>query len=265
MENKRYTYKDLLNIIATLRGENGCAWDRAQTHESLVSNILEESYELVEAIQNKDMANLKEELGDVLLQVVLHGQIASEAEEFSMDDVVDGIAKKLIYRHPHVFKEGHQTNSTEEILKNWEVLKKKEKNQKSQTEAMNQVAKALPALMRAYKVQKKAAEVGFTWSEYEPIIDKVFEEIEELKVEIKKGQLGKVNEELGDVLFSIVNLSYFLEINPEFALTNSTEKFINRFRYIENSAFAKGKQLSQMTLEEMDQLWNECKKVETDI
>lgn len=263
--DKKYTYNDLLDIIATLRGENGCAWDRAQTHETLVPNILEESYELVEAIQNKDMTNLKEELGDVLLQVVLHGQIASEAEVFSMDDVVDGIAKKLIYRHPHVFKEGHETNSTEEILKNWEALKKKEKNQKSQTEAMSQVAKALPALMRAYKVQKKAAEVGFTWSEYEPIIDKVLEEIEELKAEIKKGQLGKVNEELGDVLFSIVNLSYFLEINPEFALTNSTEKFINRFRYIENSAFAKGKQLSQMTLEEMDQLWNECKKVESDI
>ena len=220
---KKYTYNDLLDIIATLRGENGCAWDRAQTHETLVPNILEESYELVEAIQNKDMANLKEELGDVLLQVVLRGQIASEAEVFSMDDVVDGIAKKLIYRHPHVFKEGHETNSTEEILKNWEALKKKEKNQKSQTEAMSQVAKALPALMRAYKVQKKAAEVGFTWSEYEPIIDKVLEEIEELKAEIKKGQLGKVNEELGYVLFSIVNLSYFLEINPEFALTNSTE------------------------------------------
>ena len=265
MEAQKYTYEDLLNIIARLRGENGCAWDKEQTHESLVPNIIEESYELVEAIQNKDMPNLKEELGDVLMQVVMQGQIASEANEFSMEDVVDGIAKKLVYRHPHVFKEGHQTNSTEEILKNWEILKKQEKNQKSQTEAMDQVARALPALMRAYKVQKKAAEVGFTWSEYEPIIDKILEEIEELKVEIKKGQLGKVNEELGDVLFSIVNLSYFLEINPEFALTNSTEKFINRFRYIENSAFAKGKQLSQMTLEEMDQLWNECKKVETDI
>ncbi|MEG0153034.1 MAG: MazG family protein, partial [Cellulosilyticaceae bacterium] len=148
---------------------------------------------------------------------------------------------------------------------NWEILKKKEKQQKTETQAMDEVARALPALMRAYKVQKKAAKVGFTWDTYEPIINKIFEEIDELKVEIKKGQLDKINEEMGDVLFSVVNLSYFLEINPEFALTNTTEKFINRFRYIENSAFAKGKQLSQMALEEMDQLWNECKKVESNI
>lgn len=265
MEKKKYTYQDLKDIIELLRSENGCAWDREQTHESLVPSLIEETYELVEAIQNKDTANLKEELGDVLMQVMMQSQIANEASEFTMEDVIDGIASKLVYRHPHVFKQGEETNNTEEILENWEKLKKKEKKQETQTESMDQVARALPALMRAYKVQKKAAEVGFTWDSYEPILDKVFEEIEELKIEIKQRRLDKMNEELGDVLFSMVNLSYFLEINPEFALTNSTEKFINRFRYIENSAFAKGKQLSQMTLEEMDQLWNECKKVESNI
>lgn len=265
MENKRYTYQDLINIIATLRGEDGCAWDKKQTHKSLKASLLEESYELVDAIDNEDISNMKEELGDVLLQVLMHAQIASEEGSFTMEDIVDGIASKLVYRHPHVFGNSDKTSNVSEILESWEMLKKKEKNQQTHTESMMQDTKALPALTRAYKVQKKAAEVGFMWDSYEPIIDKVLEELEELKIEIKANDLNKMNAELGDVLFSIVNLSYFLEINPEFALTNTTEKFINRFRYIENSAFAKEIQLSQMTLEEMDQLWQECKKVESNI
>ncbi|MEG0711244.1 MAG: nucleoside triphosphate pyrophosphohydrolase [Niameybacter sp.] len=180
MGNEKYTYQDLIGIIETLRGENGCAWDKEQTHETLTPCIIEEAYELVEAVQNKDMVNLKEELGDVLLQVLMHAQIASENNAFTMEDVVDGIATKLVYRHPHVFNADEQTISTEKILENWEILKKKEKQQKTETQAMDEVARALPALMRAYKVQKKAAKVGFTWDTYEPIINKIFEEIDEL-------------------------------------------------------------------------------------
>ncbi|MFQ9696034.1 MAG: nucleoside triphosphate pyrophosphohydrolase [Zhenhengia sp.] len=265
MKDKKYTYQELLEIIAKLRSEEGCAWDREQTHESLKESLLEESYELIDAINNKDMVNMKEELGDVLLQVLMHAQIASEQGTFTMEDVVDGIASKLVYRHPHVFGNEEKITDTSKILQTWEILKKKEKNEQSQTESMMRIAKTLPALIRAYKVQKKAASVGFMWDSYEPIIDKVLEELEELKIEIKSGNKQKMNAELGDVLFSVVNLSYFLEINPEFALTNTTEKFINRFRYIENSAFAKEKQLTQMTLEEMDQLWQESKKVESNI
>lgn len=265
MKDKKYTYQELLEIIAKLRSEEGCAWDREQTHESLKESLLEESYELIDAINNKDMVNMKEELGDVLLQVLMHAQIASEQGTFTMEDVVDGIASKLVYRHPHVFGNEEKTSDTSKILQTWEILKKKEKNEQSQTESMMRIANTLPALTRAYKVQKKAASVGFMWDSYEPIIDKVLEELEELKIEIKSGNKQKMNAELGDVLFSVVNLSYFLEINPEFALTNTTEKFINRFRYIENSAFAKEKQLTQMTLEEMDQLWQESKKVESHI
>ena len=265
MKDEKYTYEALLEIIKKLRSEEGCAWDREQTHESLKAFLLEESCELIEAIDNKDTENMKEELGDVLLQVLMHAQIASEQELFRIEDVIDGLASKLVYRHPHVFGEGEKTEDASKILENWEKLKKKEKNEQSYTQSMMRVTKALPALTRAYKIQEKAASIGFTWESYEPIIDKVLEELEELKIEIKSGNKEKMNAELGDVLFSVVNLSHFLEINPEFALTNTTEKFINRFRYIENSAFAKEKQLTQMTLEEMDQLWQESKKVESGI
>lgn len=262
MKQTKYTYEDLLKIIEQLRGENGCAWDKEQTHESLTPHLLEESYELVDAIKNKDVGNMKEELGDVLLQVLMHAQIAKEEQTFTMEDVVDSIANKLVYRHPHVFgdekTEGYSAN---QVTQRWEELKTKEKNQQSVTEEMLQIAKALPSLTRAYKVQKKAAKVGFMWDDYEPVIDKILEELEEVKIEIKSRDLVKLEEEIGDMLFSIVGLTYFFEINPDFALTKSTEKFINRFRYIENAAFADKKQLSQMTLHEMDQLWDECKKV----
>ncbi|MGL4799450.1 MAG: nucleoside triphosphate pyrophosphohydrolase [Cellulosilyticaceae bacterium] len=261
---KQYNYEDLVHIIETLRSENGCAWDREQTHKSMVPYLVEESYEVIEAINQGDKPNLKEELGDLLLQVLMHAQIAKENDDFTLDDVVHGIAEKLVYRHPHVFGE-EALDTSEEVLKRWEELKAKEKNQQTVTESMEHVAKALPALMRAYKIQKKAAQVGFMWDAYEPIVDKVLEELEEVKNEVKSGDKDKLNKEIGDLLFSVVNLSYFFEINPEFALTNTTEKFINRFRYIENSAFAENKQLSQMTLEEMDSLWNKCKKVESNI
>ncbi|MHC1749009.1 MAG: nucleoside triphosphate pyrophosphohydrolase [Cellulosilyticaceae bacterium] len=258
MKENQYTYEELVQIIATLRGENGCSWDKEQTHESLKEHILEESYELVEAINNTDIINMKEELGDVLLQVLMHTQIAKELGEFTLEDVVDGIASKLVYRHPHIFNE-HQDIDSEKVILQWDELKAKEKKHTSQTESMLSVAKALPALTRTNKVVGKAKKIGFFWDAPEPIIDKVKEELEEVENELKNQDLEALEEEIGDLLLSIVNLSNFLEINPEFALTKSLEKFINRFRYIENSAFAMRKQLSEMTLQEMDSLWNKCK------
>ncbi|MGL6174242.1 MAG: nucleoside triphosphate pyrophosphohydrolase [Cellulosilyticaceae bacterium] len=255
-----YNYQELIEIIKTLTGENGCEWDKKQTHESLMPHLLEESYELIDAIKNQDVINMQEELGDILLQVLMHAQIAGEAGNFTIEDVINGLASKLVYRHPHVFNE-NQKIAVEEVEKNWEELKRKEKKQNTQTEAMEAVAKSLPALVRAQKIVKKADEVGFNWNSYEPVIEKIKEELTELIEEVKKQDCNKIEEEMGDLLFSVVNLAYILQINPEFALTNGVEKFINRFRYIENSAFQAGKQLSQMTLEEMDRFWEECKNV----
>ena len=259
-----YTYQDLVDIIATLRSENGCAWDRKQTHESLTSNILEESYELVDAIKNNDQVNIKEELGDIMLQVLMHAQIAKENNEFTLDEVIDGIASKLVYRHPHVFKQDGEDITAEQVEANWEVLKKAEKAHTTQTQSMESIAKSLPALTRAQKITKKAAEVGFIWESYEPVVEKVKEELQEVVEEVEKQDFAKIEAEMGDLLFSVVNLAYILQINPEFALTNCMEKFINRFRYIENQAFATGKQLSEMTLQEMDMIWEQCKTVMSD-
>lgn len=258
--DKKYNYQDLLNIMEKLRGKDGCTWDQEQTHESLIPNFLEETYEVIDAIENKDINGIQEELGDVLLQIIFHSQIAKEANQFTMDDVINGIATKLVYRHPHVFGK-EKADTSEEVRYNWEQLKKKEKNISTQTQVLQGVPQVLPALMRAYKVQKKAADVGFDWEDYQPIKDKIYEEIEELEKEINSNDQDRLEEELGDILFSVVNLGRFLKINPEFALTKSVKKFINRFRYIEQTAFEQGLQLEEMTLEEMDKLWEDAKQM----
>ncbi|NCC16807.1 MAG: nucleoside triphosphate pyrophosphohydrolase [Clostridia bacterium] len=257
MLEKRDTLEDLMGIIKRLRGEGGCPWDRVQTHESLREAMLEEAYEAVDAIEQRDMENLKEELGDVLLQVVFHAALAEEAGKFSMEDVIEGICNKMVYRHPHVFSDT-KADTAEEVLINWEQLKKQEKQITTQSEAMKQIPMALPALTRARKVQKKAASVGFDFYETSGAMAKVKEEVEELQEAIEQG-LGTEEEEYGDILFAMVNISRFLKINPEFALTKATKKFINRFEYVENSAISGGKTLSEMTLEEMDLLWDEAK------
>ncbi|MDF2613241.1 MAG: mazG [Clostridia bacterium] len=262
MENKEYTYEDLLGIIDKLRGENGCPWDRVQTHTSLLPHLLEESYELVDAINNEDIANLKEELGDVLLQVLLHAQIEKEKGTFSMKEIVDSLAEKLVYRHPHVFKETNGVDTPEKVVSSWEELKKHEKKETTVIESIERIAKALPALIRAQKIQKKAAKAGFFWDDYLDIINKIEEELEETRIAVENGNKTHIEEELGDLLFSVVNLSTFFNLNPEFALTKSLEKFINRFRYIENSAFAQGKQLFHLSLDEMNKLWEEYKIIE---
>lgn len=259
MEEKKYTLDDLVQVIRILRGENGCPWDRVQTHASIRQDMLEEAYEAADAIDKGDMENLCEELGDVLMQVVFHAEIEAEKGGFTIEDVIRGICEKMVYRHPHVFGNGEvQADTAEQVLVNWEELKKKEKHTETQTEVMKNVPDALPALIRARKVQKKAADVGFDFPDALGAIQKVYEEIQELEESVKL-ENGTEEDEFGDILFALVNISRFLKINPEFALTKAIKKFINRFEYIEKSALLQGKNLSGMTLEEMDLLWDEAK------
>ena len=256
-EKQRYTLDDLIEIVRILRAPGGCPWDGEQTHQSIRRNLLEEAYEAAEAIDQDDSEGMKEELGDVLLQVVFHASIEADAGRFDLNDVADGVCRKLIYRHPHVF--GDVTvDSTGEVLKNWEELKKKEKHQSSQADAVDSVARSLPALWRAEKVQKKAAKVGFDWPDVSGALEKVFEEAEELR-RAAAGQ-GDTAEEFGDLLFAAVNVGRFLKLDPEVSLTAATDKFARRFRRVEEAAGAQGKKLEDMTLAEMDALWDEAKK-----
>ncbi|MBE6023946.1 MAG: nucleoside triphosphate pyrophosphohydrolase [Cellulosilyticum sp.] len=234
---KVYTYEELVEIIEILRGDNGCPWDREQTHKSLISCLLEESYELVEALENEDTKLMEEELGDVLLQVLMHAQIAKEAGAFGMEEVVNGIATKLVHRHPHVFKEGQTLETADQVSKSWEEIKKKEKKEETVVEAMDRVAKTLPALMRTQKVQKKVVksrqlEIGDIEQ-----IDELIDDLKRLKTQCLQAKNEDIECEIGKILFSVVKLSTFFDINAEFALTKSLEKFINRFRYIENTRF----------------------------
>lgn len=256
---KRYTLEDLVQIIKTLRGENGCPWDKVQTHESLRQDMLEEAYEAVDAIDRSDKENLCEELGDVLLQVVFHAELAAEANAFTLEDVLRGVCEKMIYRHPHVFGTGEvKADTPEQVLVNWEKLKKQEKKASTQAELMKAIPTALPATLRARKVQKKAAEVGFDFPVTADAFQKVQEEVAELEEAIRLKD-GTEEEEFGDILFALVNISRFLKINPEFALTKATKKFINRFEYVESTALSEGEHLSELSLDEMNRLWDEAK------
>lgn len=261
---KKYTLDDLVEVIKALRAENGCPWDKVQTHETLKQDMLEEACEAIDAIEKSDYENLCEELGDVLMQVVFHARIEEEKGDdaaFTLEDVIRGICEKMIYRHPHVFGSGDvKADTPEEVLVNWEKLKQKEKKTETQTEVMQKIPSSLPALMRAAKVQKKAADVGFDWHDISGALPKVYEEVKELEESIL-AQDGHEEEEFGDILFALVNIARFLKINPEFALTNATKKFINRFEYVEKSALLQGRHLTEMTLEEMDLLWDEGKKI----
>ena len=251
-------FTDLLAIMDTLRDENGCPWDREQTHKSLERYLVEESYEVIEAIDEEDFGLLSEELGDVLFQVVFHARIGKENEAFNMNDVINTICHKMINRHPHVFAK-EVADTSEAVLVNWDKIKREEQGLKSHTDELKHVAKSLPSLIRAEKVQKKAAKVGFDWVSVEGALDKVLEEYHEIKEACKESGKEKTSEEVGDLLFAAVNVARFLDIDPEYALHYTIEKFINRFKYIEDHAVAKGLSLEEMTLEEMDRLWNEAK------
>ena len=249
-----YSMADLVEIVRILRAPGGCPWDAEQTHESLRRNFLEEAYEAVEAIDENSPAHLREELGDVLLQVVLHAQIEAETGSFDLDGVADGICKKLIFRHPHVF--GDVTvDGTAQVLSNWEDLKREEKGQETHTAALSAVARSLPALWRAEKVQKKAKKAGLDWPDLSGALDKLSEELEELKTAVAQG--SNVAEELGDLLFSAVNTARFVKVDPEETLTAATDKFIARFAQVE--ALAQGP-LEDMTPQELDKLWERAKR-----
>lgn len=253
---ERYKIGDLLRIMELLRTPEGCPWDRAQTHRSIRSNMLEEAYEAADAIDRMDLANLKEELGDVLLQVVFHARIAQEAGEFTFDDVVDGICQKLVYRHPHVFGTA-DARDPEGALAAWDAQKRAEKGQRTAADALDGVARALPALTRAAKLQSKATKAGFDWKDPAPALDKLSEELEELRSAVREG--SNVEEELGDLLFAAVKVGRFAGLDGETALQKACEKFIRRFRRVEE--LAQGP-LNGLDVPELEALWRQVKEEE---
>ncbi len=259
-EKQKYSFDDLVEIVKVLRSPNGCPWDREQTHKSIRSNFIEETYEAVEAIDTEDTELLKEELGDVLLQVALHAEMESEKDIFTIDDVCDGICKKLIIRHPHVFSNVN-ADTTEQVLKNWDAIKMQTKSQKSQTQAMQSVSKALPSLMRSSKIQQKAAKVGFDWENVDGALEKLFEECNELKKAIENNDKDNQREEIGDVLFSVVNVARFLDIDSEHALYDACDKFTDRFSKVESLANERGIDMKTAPLSQLDSLWDEVKNI----
>ncbi|MEH7335656.1 nucleoside triphosphate pyrophosphohydrolase [Neobacillus drentensis] len=252
-------FSKLREIIAELRGPDGCPWDKEQTHDSLKKYLIEETYEVIEAIDNEDIDHLVEELGDVLLQVMLHAQIGEDDGYFSIDDVIEGLSAKMVRRHPHVFGNVIAENA-EQVLQNWEDIKKKEKGD-VQSSLLEGVSKSLPNLLQAYELQKKAAKVGFDWQEISPALEKVKEELEEFVNELDGTEEGlkRAKKEFGDLLFAFVNVARFLKIHPEEALFETNEKFKRRFHYVEEMVEKSGRTFEDHTLEELDQYWDEAK------
>lgn len=257
-QKENYDIYDLIKIMEYLRSEDGCPWDREQSHESIRSNVIEEAYEVADAIDSGSQEMLVEELGDLLLQVVFHARMDEEAGGFNFDDVCDGICKKLVYRHPHVFGDVN-ADTSDEVLKNWDALKKTEKKQESFTDTLNSVPKAFPALMRSQKVQKRAARAGFDFDNKSDVYDKVAEEMVELSDADALADNKKVFEEYGDLLFSVVNLARFLNIDAEEALAASTDKFIARFEKVEKLANERNIDMPNTPITELDKLWDEVK------
>ncbi len=257
-QKNSYTVQDLVEIMRLLRAPGGCPWDAEQTHESIKKNLIEETYEVIEAINKNDKALLCEELGDLLMQVVFHAQMETEIGEFDFNAVCDGVCKKLVERHPHVFGEV-SVSGVDDVLTNWDDIKRKSKGQKTTTQSMLSVPRELPALMRATKLQKKAADVGFDWSDVSGALDKLEEEIGELRAAIDNNDKANMAEELGDVLFSAVNVSRFIKSDAEEALTAASDKFLARFTTVEALANERGIDMTASTLEELDKLWDEAK------
>ena len=246
----------LLEVLRKLRSPDGCLWDQKQTSKSLIPYLLEETYEIIEAIEDGDSDSLKEELGDLILHILFQAELARESKQFDISDSLENIINKLIHRHPHVF-EKNKNNKKENIRQSWEITKQKEKNRINILEG---VPKNLPALLRARRIQEKAASVNFDWKELRPVLDKVDEELCELKEAIKFQDKELIKDELGDTFFSLVNLSRFLDIDPESALRMSISKFENRFSQVEDELKKRGKSVADSSLEEMDEIWNAVKK-----
>lgn len=254
-----YDIADLLEIMALLRGENGCPWDREQDHQSIRKNFLEETYEVLEAIDNADSELLREELGDVLLQVVFHSRIEEEAGRFGFSDVCDGICKKLIERHPHIFG-NTQVDDSAQVLANWEQIKQKSKGQTTAAQTLQSVPVTFPALMRSEKVQKRAAKAGFDYPDTDGAMLDLESELAELREAIAQGDHAHIVEELGDLLFSVVNVARFLKCDPEQALTDSCNKFIRRFTRTEQLALQAQLDFKTASFSELDKLWKTAKQ-----
>ena len=261
LHKDNYTFDDLVEITKILRSEDGCPWDKVQTHESVRMNFIEEVYEACEAIDNADVELLKEELGDVLAQVVFHSRIEQEQGRFDVNDVADGVCKKFIERHPHIFGTV-EANTQELVLSNWDEIKRAQKGQKSHFEAMDSIARSLPALMRAEKLQSKAKKAGFDWPDISGAIDKVSEELCEIKSAMSANNPDDILEEAGDLLFAAVNVVRFLKVNPELALDRANNKFLRRFGEVEKLVKADGLDMTEMSLTQLDEYWDKVKLLE---
>lgn len=256
LEKKSYGFDDLVLLVEVLRSDKGCPWDREQDHKSIRKDLIEETYEVVEAIDTENPMLLREELGDVLLQVVFHAQIEREVERFTMDDVANDICIKLIHRHPHVFGEV-SADTSDKVLSNWEKIKSEEKHRNTITDKLKAIPPMLPALMRAEKVGKKAK--CFDFADEDEVVEKIHEEMAELRVASVAGDADACEEEVGDLLLSITSLCRKLSIDPEVALNRATDKFIRRFELLENAVTAEGKTMENLSSEELNRIWNENK------
>jgi len=248
----------LIKITDTLMGEDGCPWDKVQTRESLKPYLVEETYEVLDALDANDPEKIKDELGDLLYQILFHSKISSLKGEFNFRDVIDNLSEKMVRRHPHVFKEG-ELNTPDQVVKQWEEIKRNEKNQANQKSILDNIPKNLPSLLRAQKLQKKAAKEGFDWDQISDVFDKLDEEIGEFKEAVLKKKSADIQNEIGDIIFVITNIAKCYKIDAEEALRSTNNKFIKRFQYIEQKIKAKGKTLKDSPLEEMERYWQEAK------
>lgn len=261
LKKSKYDFEDLVDIMQILRSPGGCPWDAEQTHQSIRRDLLEETYELIEGIDKDDPEILREELGDVLLQVVFHSNIAKSNNRFTIDDVCNDVCRKLIVRHPHVFGDVVVENS-ENVLANWDMIKKETKQQKTDTEVLRSVTASLPALMRADKLGKKARKLGFDFDDAEEALLKVREELEEVAAAVKSGNQKEIDEEFGDLLLSVVNAARLAGVDSEQALYNANEKFLSRFALVEELCLKSGKTVTEASREEKEDFWQEAKKIE---
>ncbi len=260
LEKERYDFEDLILLLEVLRSEQGCPWDREQNHKSIRKDLIEETYEVIEAIDTENPTLLREELGDLLLQVVFHAQIETEKDCFTVHDVANDVCVKLIHRHPHVFGEV-QADTSEQVLSNWEVIKSEEKERKTVTDKLRAIPPMLPALMRAEKVGKKAK--SFDFPDSESVLDKIYEELSELKDAMREKDDAHVEEELGDLLLTITSLCRKLNVDSEVALSHATDKFIDRFEMVENCVLSAGESMEEMSSECLNRIWDENKHKKT--
>jgi tetrapyrrole methylase family protein/MazG family protein len=249
-------FKDLVNIVARLRGPDGCPWDREQTRETLIPYLEEEFYELIDAFEKGNLDEIREEMGDLLFQIVLQSRLAEEEGKFTIDDVISGIASKMVNRHPHVFG-NEKLETADDVRRRWK--KQKEIEGKTHESILDRVPRSMPALLRARKIQLKATKVGFDWDRIDDVFAKLEEEIAELRDAVRKKDSEGVEEEVGDILFVMVRIANFMDVNAENALQGTIRKFIERFKYMESRIAGEGKSFADMTLEEMDVFWNEAK------